>query len=152
MGCTSNKEVVSYDPEHKTDDSVYYHSQISADLENTRKDHVSLAKLLNYMNPNVRLGNFATNVVSTDEGQKIVTMFKHREDYERVASTLAILSHKDPSTLTTMNPNSVNDIPQLHLPEDLVSTSTEDIASYTNEKGYSTVLFNSSWIVEENKK
>ena len=131
MGCTCNKEVVPY----------YDQKQICADLENTQKDQVFLFKLLNDMHPNIgATGDFAKNVVSTDEGQRIVIAFKDRKFYERVATALAILSHKDPSSLTTMNLNSVNDTPQLHLPEDLVSSSRENIVSYTNEKGYSKVL------------
>ena len=138
MGCTCNKAVVSKDEEQKLseynpvvtniDQSIRFQSQISLYLENTRIDQLSSSKLYKKIY----------------EPSITITRLKDRKDYERIISVLAILSHKDPSSLTTINPNSVNDTPQLHFPAYLLESpfdeSNNNFSKYTNNKGYAKVL------------
>ena len=149
MGCTCNKSSNAVDSTanatcNKADRSIYYHPQISVDLQNTRIDQVLHSTLLNNVVPNIeQVDNFTITKVSRDEEQRIIMSFKRWKEYETVSSVLAILSHKDPSTLTTINSNSVNDTLQIHIPSDLVKSKGNgniNFGQYTNEKGYSKVL------------
>ena len=72
-------------------------------------------------------------------GKRAVITYKHKKDYETVASTLAVLSYKDPSKLTNCNRNSIYDKAQIHLAAKYCN-STMNNNKYTNEKGYGKVL------------
>ena len=160
MGCACNKASLSDDQEDESDDptpvavatklaiesSIRYHSnsQISAVLQTTRLDDVLRVTLLNNAVPVMESkDNFSITTVSRDSyrEQRMITSFKRRKEYEKVSSVLAILSHKDSLTSTTINPNSVNETSEIHIPRDSVKPrGNANFIPYTNEKGYSKVL------------
>ena len=136
MGCTCNKqntEAASSVKEHEPHESksassrvchsLYNHSQISTDLEDIKIDRVSYVDLIDKPTSNgYTPGVFsAVTKITTKTGPRVLIAFKRQKEYATVASVLALLSHKDPSTLTTINPNSVNDTPKLQIPSNILN-------------------------------
>ena len=141
MGCTCSNQ----DTSKVSEPNIYNHSQISADLNNTRIDQISYVDLLGKGTsthyPSSAGAWFRVTKIQKDTISQALIAFKIKKEYETVSSVLALLSHKDPSTLTTINPNSVNDTPQLHIPSEFLQSPTNaNFTSYTNEKGYCKVL------------